>query len=61
MACDALETIVKSCDNNSGGIYGIWINQQENISSIVPATPPVSGWEISSIVLEVGAPNFTTF
>ena len=27
MACEALETIVKSCDNNSGGIEKIWINK----------------------------------
>lgn len=35
MACEALEGIVKSCDNNSGGIYKVWINQQDEISSIV--------------------------
>jgi len=61
MACDALETIVKSCDNNSGGIYGIWINQQDNIASITPTDPSASTWEISAITLEALAPNFTEF
>jgi len=61
MACDALETIVKSCDNNSGGIYGIWINQQDNIASITPTDPSASTWEISAITLEAMAPNFTEF
>jgi hypothetical protein len=31
--CDALETITKSCDNNTGGIRKIWINDQENITT----------------------------
>jgi len=34
MSCEALEGIVKSCDNNSGGIYKVWINQQDNIDEI---------------------------
>jgi hypothetical protein len=32
--CQALEAVLKSCDNNSGGIYGIWINQQDEISNL---------------------------
>ena len=31
--CDALETITKSCDNNTGGIRKIWLNDQENITT----------------------------
>lgn len=31
MSCLALETILKTCENNSGGIYRIWVNQQVNI------------------------------
>jgi hypothetical protein len=53
MPCQALEAIVKSCDNNSGGIYGIWINQQDEIASITPADPSAgSGWEITAIALQ---------
>jgi len=33
LGCDALETITKSCDNNTGGIRRIWINDQENITT----------------------------
>lgn len=34
MSCLTLETIIKSCDNNSGGIYRFYIGQQDNILSI---------------------------
>ena len=51
-ACQALEAIIKSCDNNSGGIYGIWINQQDEIASIAPADPSAgAGWSITAITL----------
>ena len=51
-ACQALEAIIKSCDNNSGGIYGIWITPQDNIASISPVDPSaVSGWEVTGITL----------
>jgi hypothetical protein len=50
--CQALEAILKSCDNNSGGIYGIWINQQDEIASITPTDPSAGlGWEITGITL----------
>jgi len=56
MACQALESILKSCDNNSGGIYGIWINQQDEIASITPTDPSAgAGWSITAITL-AGAP-----
>jgi hypothetical protein len=58
MACEALETIVKSCDNNSGGIEKIWINQQDNIDT---ATVPTGTWEIDDINLVAGAPDYTAF
>ena len=52
-ACQALEAIIKSCDNNTGGIYGIWITPQDNIASITPTDPSlaVSGWEVTGITL----------
>jgi len=52
MPCLVLEDIVKSCDNNSGGIYGIWINQQDEIASITPTNPSAgAGWSITGITL----------
>jgi len=59
MACEALETIVKSCDNNSGGIEKIWINQQDNISGI--ALDATNTWTIDAITLAGGAPDYTPF
>jgi hypothetical protein len=50
--CQALEAILKSCDNNTGGIYGIWINQQDEIASITPTDPSAgAGWSITAITL----------
>ena len=52
-ACQALEAIIKSCDNNTGGIYGIWINQQDEIASITPTDPSAgAGWQITTINLQ---------
>ena len=52
VTCQALEAILKSCDNNSGGIYGIWINQQDEIASITPTDPSAgTGWSITNITL----------
>ena len=59
MACEALESIVKSCDNNTGGIEKIWINQQDNISGI--ALDATNTWTIDAITLVGGAPDFTAF
>ena len=59
MACEALETIVKSCDNNSGGIEKIWINQQDNISSI--ALDATNTWTVETITLVGAAPDYTPF
>ena len=51
--CQALEAILKSCDNNSGGIYDIWITPQDNITSITPTDPSAvpGGWEVTGITL----------
>lgn len=59
MSCTALESIVKSCDNNTGGIEKIWINQQDNIDGI--ALDNVNTWTIDTITLAGGAPDFTPF
>lgn len=50
--CEALEAILKTCDPNSGGIYGVWINTQDQIASITPVDPSlVAGWSITGITL----------
>ena len=62
MACQALENIAKSCLNNSGGIYGIWINQQDEVLSIVPADPSAgAGWTITAINLQAPPVLFENF
>ena len=58
MACEALEGIVKSCDNNSGGIYKVWINQQDEIDSV--DVNPTLTWTIDQINL-VTPTDFTEF
>jgi hypothetical protein len=58
MACENLESIVKSCDNNSGGIFKVYINQQDNIDEIVV---PTGTWKISDINLIVGGDLYTEF
>ena len=50
--CDALETITKSCDNNTGGIRKIWLNDQENVTAVP------TGWEISTLT---SSPIYTEF
>jgi hypothetical protein len=59
MSCTALESIVKSCDNNTGGIEKIWINQQDNIDTFT--LDATYTWTIDSITLNGGAPDFTAF
>lgn len=59
--CQALEAIVKSCENNVGGIYGVWINAQDDIVSITPADPSTgSGWTITTIDLDPVSPVLFT-
>jgi hypothetical protein len=59
MSCEALEGIVKSCDNNSGGIYKVWINQQDNIDTFT--LNPTLTWTIDSITLTNPANVYTEF
>ena len=60
--CQALEAILKNCDNNSGGIYGIWITPQDNIASITPTDPSAgAGWSITGITLAAPLVLFQNF
>ena len=55
LGCDALETITKSCDNNTGGIRKIWLNDQENITT--DPVVAVNG-EVNTLASSV---NYTEF
>lgn len=50
MSCATLETILKSCDNNSGGIYKFYVNQQDNIASIT-TDETGTNWIVDGITL----------
>lgn len=54
MACTTLTSITKSCSNNQGGIYSVYINDTDNV--IVTAS--ASTWQISSAT---ASPKFTSF
>lgn len=46
MSCEALQNIAKSCDNNTGGIRKVWINQQEGVTA---TTVAAGSWIVSAI------------
>jgi len=48
MACSTLEEILKGCDSNSGGIYTLLINQQDNITGIT-TDETGTNWEVTAI------------
>ena len=48
MACSTLQEILKGCDPNSGGIYTILINQQDNITGITTLETGTS-YEVTAI------------
>lgn len=50
MSCATLETILKSCDNNSGGIYKFYVNQQDNIDD-VSTDETGTNWLVDGITL----------
>ena len=47
MSCEALQSITKSCENNSGGIKTVWICQQDNVGTLVLT----GNWEITTLPL----------
>jgi hypothetical protein len=66
--CEALITITKSCDNNSGGIKRIYINLQDNVDmdSLVLVDPVGTGtpdqqWTIGTLDLVAAADPFIEF
>ena len=59
MSCVTLETILKSCDNNSGGIYRFLVNRQDQIDEAnitLDAAP--NDWTIDALPLIGGGDAF---
>ena len=52
MSCEALQSIAKTCDNNTGGIRTVWICQQENVTT---ATVAGGAWTVSTLTLTANA------
>ena len=52
MSCEALISIAKTCDNNTGGIRTVWICQQENVTA---ATVSANEWTVSTLTLTANA------
>lgn len=46
MSCEALQSIAKTCDNNTGGIRQVWINEQDGVTS---TTVNANTWIVSAI------------
>ena len=57
MPCLSLESIQKSCDNNSGGIYQVWFIPQDNID-VVTSNTTYPAYEVTAITVN---PLLTTF
>lgn len=51
MACTTLESIIKNCDNNLGGIYNLWVNDQDNVTGTTVDAP---NWEITAMTHTTG-------
>ena len=59
--CDALQTILKSCDNNTGGIYKFYVNLQDNVDMTTLSTDPADDYLIDALDLVVAADPFIEF
>lgn len=55
MSCEALQSIAKTCDNNTGGIRNVWICQQDNVTA---ATPAGGAWIVSTLTLTANTNPF---
>ena len=55
MSCTTLTSILKSCSNNQGGIFSVYINDTENVTAM---TVNDATHTISAIT---ASPDFTTF
>jgi len=48
MACNTIETILKGCDNNQGGIYTAYVFDMDDINTITEST---TNWSITALTL----------
>lgn len=55
MACTTLEDIVKTCDNNIGGITAVYVNDMDNITAV---TESEATWLVTAITQSA---RFQTF
>lgn len=46
MACTTLEDIIKGCDGNLGGITALYVNDQDNITTV---TEDDATWQVTAI------------
>lgn len=53
MACNRLQEILKSCENNSGGMYTAYVGDMDDIDTIVEDEDT---WSVTSLVLAGHAP-----
>lgn len=49
--CAALEAIAKSCDNNSGGLHGVALIQQDDVLGTTVVTTGAGDWRITGFTL----------
>lgn len=55
MACNDLENIIKSCDNNTGGIYTAYVGDMDDIDSF---TEDFATWAITAMTVTTPALSF---
>jgi hypothetical protein len=48
MSCEALQSIAKTCDNNTGGIKTVWIGLQEDFDVTTIVDWGITAWTVSS-------------
>jgi len=49
--CQALEAVAKSCENNSGGLHGIALIPQDDVTSVLVNTTNPGDWEVTGFTL----------
>ena len=48
MSCEALQSIAKTCDNNTGGIKNVWIGLQEDFDVTTIVDWGITAWTVSA-------------
>jgi hypothetical protein len=49
--CQALEAVAKSCENNSGGLHGIALIPQDDVTGVTVNTTNPGDWEVTGFTL----------